>query len=238
MSSSSQEENTTASQEASAPSLPSASNSDPLEGFHLCHLSHQAGPDHDTSPPRKRKIDIVTEALAATLTPSTYGGFRNGPIQGFNGAKASQHFYGSGETSPTPPRLVPSVASSHKGQAKYSLVPASVSPFGAIIISRPQYPFGDLSVLNVHTFNPEVVCDWLQTKPIPRFHKNISSNKPSSLDAASHRVFNSVHNLSIRSNASQAASEREGNGLATYQWIEPTSGTYFHTQAPLWSPKS
>ena len=237
MSSSSQEEDTTASQEASAPSLPSASNPDPLAGFHLCHLSHQAGLDHDTSPPRKRKIDIVTEALAATLTPSTYGGLRNGPIHGFNGPKASQYFHGSDEASPTPPRLVPSVASLHTGQARYSMVPASVSPFGAIIISRPQYPLGDLSVLNVHTFNPEVVCDWLQTKPIPKFHKIISSNRPS-LDTASHRVFNSVHNLSIRYNASQAASEREGNGLATYQWIEPTSGTYFHTQAPLWSPKS
>jgi hypothetical protein len=238
MSSSSQEEDTTASQEASAPSLPSASNSDPLAGFHLCHLSHRAGLDHDTSPPRKRKIDIDTEALAATLTPSTYGGLRNGPIHGFNGPKASQYFYGSGEKPPTPPRLVPSVASSHKGQAKYNMVPVSASPFGAIIISRPQYPLGDLSVLNVHTFNPEVVCDWLQTRPIPRFHKSISTNKPSSLDTASHRIFNSVHNLSIRSNASQAASEQEGNGLATYQWIEPTSGTYFHAQAPLWSPKS
>ena len=237
MSSSSQDEDTTASQEAPAPSLPSTSNPDPLAGFHLCHLSHQAGLDHEASPPRKRKIDIVTEALAATLTPSTYGGLRNGPIHGFNGPKASQYFYGSDEASPTPPRIVPSVASFQKGQARYSMVPASVSPFGAIIISRPQYPFGDLSVLNVHTFNPEVVRDWLQTKPIPKFQKIISSNRPS-LDAASHRVFNSVHNLSIRSNASQAASEREGNGLATYQWIEPTSGTYFHTQAPLWSPKS
>ena len=127
-------------------------------------------------------------------------------------------------------------------------MPPDHLPFGALVITRPYYPKGDLDSYRVHSINPEVIQAWLKPNPIQKIMDHIvpvydtahsngayqATIQGGFQNTGPHRTFHDVHELQIRSLAPSVVNDRGRRGVARLDWSEAESNTHFCVSTAVW----
>lgn len=112
----------------------------------------------------------------------------------------------------------------------YSLESRSdgVKPFGAIVITRPEY-LSCTDTLRIYILNPEIVKTY--TNQVPRGDISCLLQSPTAPDT---RVLRNVNELRIRNTYLQGV---QGNTreASNHWWVENQSGNEFSVYTDLWS---
>lgn len=116
-------------------------------------------------------------------------------------------------------------------------VPSSQQPFGALIITRPNFFKHDIDTFHVCAANPAIVKKWLGSSPDP-VKLLMSSLAPKNYrmpKSSINKTIQDVHELTIRSTPARMATEKDGKGFATLCWNETNSGNEFIIQTSVWT---
>jgi len=101
-------------------------------------------------------------------------------------------------------------------------------PFGAIIITRPQFAIPQLSIFRVYTINPGIVKSYLGPTPSVQTLIKCTTAADSTSDI---RLLYNVNELRIRNSSISTHSK----GVAELWWTEAESGNEFLLAADAWT---
>jgi hypothetical protein len=112
---------------------------------------------------------------------------------------------------------------------------STYKPFGAIVITRPQFLSMQDHSFRVYTLNPEVVASYAKGSAVEKMWLTFTEPPPKDSRVREDiRVINNVNELRVRS-TNPNGSFNKPKGTSENWWIESESGNEFYISSDMWT---